>query len=510
MGLSACSANPKPKGVEVKAKSVLAEPVWFNAPERFTLRTELFDYATHAFFDLTPFRTKESPDISYFLTTPVGSAHHYELDLVSGQTYRKNSYCEQKDIWESYEKKINRPSFSIGVIPRLLDQASEPQSIWVFGAKDYLFPAFDKGRAQSQRARIVGGFVWQYCKDYPCRTNQNWLSRLVFVGVNKFDPKFSDVNTLEELKKKVDWPYVKAFAQNGWGRSVAGTIPEPAYRMVGEVPAEKAIEFAFRAGHLFSFQEINSLRKNCFYLYDYLWRSLNKVRKNMEKNIASATDQVALDLEKEAQRIRDMKNFSLNTVFADKAEDDIRSSEGGIEEERALVDFKRFFQYFYDRYGERYKTCSKFVRPANHRQDANRAWFFAYLNNWFHLEELDYYYLCSRRSWLKNPKMANGKRRFDPKVKRRCSSQDLDVSFERGVTVMASMAGADASHWRFIEFDNGIGGSHQEVYSWVFENGKKLGCNARALEEEAPIFPEDVSWDRFFKKPAGGRFDLMR
>ncbi len=505
-----CSANPKPKPVKVKAKSVLAEPVWFNGPERFTLRTPLFDHATHAFFDLTPFRTKESLDISYFLTTPVDSAHYYDLDLVSGQLYRKRSYCKQSDIWQSYEGQINRPNFSIGIVPRLLDQASKPQMIWVFGGKEFLFDSEDKGRAQSQRARIVGGFVWQYCEDYPCRTNQNWLSRLVLVGVNKFDPKFSDVNSLVDLKKKVDWPYVKAFAQNGWGRSISGTIPEPAYRMVGEVGAQEALDFAFKAGHYFEFKEINSLRKNCFYLYDYLWRSIKKVRKNMEEKVNFATVQVALDLEREARRIRDMKNFSLNTVFSDKTERDIREGEGSLAEERALVDFSRFFQYFYSNYGQRFRTCTKFVRTGNHRHDRKRSWFFSYMANWYHLEGLDYYYLCSRRSWVENQVMANGRRRFDPQKRRSCSSADLDESFESAVTVMASLAGADKGHWRFIEFDNGIGGSHKELYSWVYSNGKKLGCDARKLEEKPPIFPENVPWQNFFSEPLGDRLDIVR
>lgn len=494
----------------MKAKSVLAEPVWFNAPERFTLRTSMHDIVTHPFFDLTPFKTKESMDISYFLTTPVGSAHQYELDMISGQLYRKRTYCEQKDIWESYDGKINRPNFSIGIIPRLLDQTGKPQMLWSFGDKKYLFDAEDKGRSQSQRARIVGAFVLQYCNDYPCRTYQSWLSHLVLVGVNGFDPKFKNVTTLKELKEKVDWPYVKAFAQNGWGRTISSTVPEPAYRMVGEVEAEKAMEFTFKSGHLFSFDEINSLRKNCFYLYDYMWRSQEKVRANMKKSVQEATDKVAQEHKKQIDRIKAIKNFSLNTVFSDKAEQDVRSKEGSREEQRALVDFKRFFLYFYKNYGERFRTCSKFVRPANHRENSERAWFFSFMTNWYHLEDLDYYYLCSRRSWLGNPRLTSGKRRFELDAARRCSSIELDESFERGVTVMASLDGSNKTHYRFVEYDYGIGGTHKELYSWVPETGKKLGCSSRPLEEKVSIFPQDVGWDDFYKNPTRKRLDLIR
>jgi hypothetical protein len=470
----------------------------------------MYDIATHPFFDLTSFRTKESPDISYFLTTPVGSAHQYDMDLVSGQLYRKRSYCAHSDIWESYDGKVDRPNFSMGVVPRLLDQSNQPQMIWVFGDKEYLFDSFDKNRAQSQRARIVGGFVWQYCEDYPCRSYQNWLSRLVLVGVNPYDPNLKDVKTMAELKKKTDWAYVKAFAQNGWGRSIGSAVPEPAYRMVGEVEAQKALEFSYRAGHEFTFEEINSLRKNCFYLYDYLWRSQKKVRVNMKNKAKIATDKAAKELQKEAERIRKLKSFALNTVFSSDVENDVKEDEGTKREREALVDFQRFFLYFYKRYGDRFKTCSRFVRPANQRENAERMWFFAYMQNWFHLEDLNFYYLCPRRSWLSNPRLTTGKRRFDPDATRRCSSLDLDESFERGVTVMASLANANSPHYRFIEYDNGIGGSHAELFSWVYETGKKLGCDARPLEEKRPVFPGDVQWRDFYKNTQRGRFDVIR
>ena len=75
---------------------------------------------------------------------------------------------------------------------------------------------------------------------------------------------------------------------------------------------------------------------------------------------------------------------------------------------------------------------------------------------------------------------------------------------------MASLANANSPHWRFIEYDNGIGGSHAELFSWVYDSGKKLGCNARPLEEKQPVFPGDVQWDDFYKNTRKGRFDVIR
>lgn len=508
MSFLGCSSNPRPKAEEVKAKSVLAEPVWFNVPNRFNVREEDHSLATHPFFDLSPFRTKESLEISYYLTTPQGSAHEYEMDMVSGQNYRKRTYCSHKDIWKSYSGNIDKPSFNIGIIPRLLDQTGVPQSIWVFSDPKKVFSSKDNGRAQSQRARVVGGVLLQYCKDYPCRTYTSWLSRLVLIGVNSFDPKFKDVRSIEDLKKKVDFKYVKAFAENAFGRKTSGPIQEPAYRLLGEMDAEKALSSAFKLGHLFEFNEINSLRKNCFYLYDYIWRSQKKVRANMAK-VKKASDNYAKQMQEEARRIREIRSMALNTVFQDNIRKDIDEDEK-VGEKDYLVDFQRFFLHLHNRYGDRVRTCMKFVRPSSIKENRERTWFFAFVQNWFNLENLDYYYLCPRRSWLKNYKLASGKRRFDPNGSRRCSNTDLDESFESGVNVMSSLASSSKPHYRFIEYDYGIGGSHDLLFSWVYSDGKKLGCDARKLEDDKLFFPEDISWKPFDAKSKRSRFDVIR
>ncbi|CAM9901972.1 unnamed protein product, partial [Chrysoparadoxa australica] len=391
--------------------------------------------------------------------------------------------------------------------PRVWDQTNQPQMIWDFGKPELFFDLEVNGRAQSQRARIVGGFILQFCDNYPCRTYQDWLSRLVLVGVNPYDSRFKDVTSMSQLKGKIDWAYVKAFAQNGFGRTINGTVPEPAYRMVGEVEADKALDFAFRSGHEFSFNEINSLRKNCFYLYDYIWRSQEKVRKNMA-NKSLADDKLAKEMQKKAKEIRAKKSMERTTVFSVEVAD-IQSAESSSEEQKSMVDFRKFFLYFVKNYGDRYRTCSRFVRPANHKENADRAWFFAFLTNFMNLEDMNYYYLCVRRSWMTNPRMTNGKRRYDTTSDRRCSVMDIDEAFEQGVTVMASLRGANAAHYRFIEFDSGIGGSHRQLYSWVPETGKQLGCDARKLEEISPIFPIDVVW-KDFNLQSRRRLDIIR
>ncbi len=504
-----CSSDPQPVAGKREAVGVKAKPVWFNAPERFRFLNEVNEIVAHPFFDLSAFKTKERPEISFYLTTPVDSLHSYKLNMVSGQLFRNRTYCSQKDIWESYGPSIYKPSFSQGIIPRLLDQTGEPQNIWVFGARDELIKDERGLSVQSQRARVVGGVLLQYCGEYPCRAQKGWLSQLILIGVNPFDPNFEDVKTFKQLKDKVDWSYVKAFAENGFGRTKNGPKPVPAYRLVGEIEGQVALDNAYKYGHEFDFEEINSLRKNCYYLYDYLWRSQKKIRATMKKSRDQVQNEEAL-YTKRAKELLEIARFRRNTVINDNIRAEVKKDEEAAENEKRMLDWARYFFTFHNKYGERFKTCSKFVRPANPKENRERFWFFAYMMNWFQLEDLNYYYLCGRRTWVENTRTANGKRRYDVNAPRRCSSQELDQSFEMAVTVMSSLGNSNKPHYRFREFDNGIGGSHKEIFAWNFSKGKTLGCNARKLEEKPPIFPIDISWDKFSGNIKRGRYDVIR
>jgi hypothetical protein len=507
--ISGCSSKPTPKASAKEAKAVMAEPVWFNAPDRFKVETKMGAIPTHPFFDLTSFRTKESTELSYFLVTPKNSDHLYEMDMVSGKKYRKLSYCKQKDIWESYSGEINKPNFAQGIVARLLDSTSRPQKIWVFGDEDRFFSSKQGDRDQSQRAKVVGGVVLQFCQNYPCKTGTGWTSQLILVAVNPNDSSMKEVENLEQLKKKIDWEYTVAFAQNGFGRSTNGPEPQPASRLVSEVPPKKALDFVFNSGHEFSFEEINSLRKNCFYLYDYIWRSQAKVRSNMLKKKV-ADDKMAMELKNRAKKIRDIRKFQLQTVFSDNLRYQVDEDEKKEVKKQTLMNFGRFYNFLLTRYGERLRTCMKFVRPASIQESRDRTWFFAFLNNWLNLEDLEKYYACDSRTWLKNPRLGNGRRRFDINKRSVCSSEAIDFGFNAGINVMASLAGSSSPHYKFIEYDYGIGGSHELLFAWVPQDGKKLGCNARELEEKSLLFPADVSWKDFNPRVRRDRYDTIR
>lgn len=505
LGFSSCSSDPLPEAEPVKAKAVVAKPVWFNVPKRFSTPNRLGDIETHPFFDLNAYRIKDTTEVSYYLVTPKDSEHQYKLDMVSGQRYLRHTFCKHDDVWEEYEGSINKPNFAQGIIPRLMDQSGQPQQIWVFGDKTQFFTSKKELKVQSQRAIVIGGVVLQYCDNYPCKSNSEWLSRLVLIGINPFDKLYEGVKSLKDLKEKVDWEYTLAFAENGFGRNISGPLSEPAYRIGGEIDKKDVLDFAFENGHLFSFDEINSLRKNCFSLYDYIWKGQKLARLESQKR-RKATDEYAKKYEKRAKIIRDLKSFQTRTVIDDNTRYQLDEDDKNLQN----LEFEEFWLKLINKYSGRMKTCFDFVRPANSKLDRERTWFFAYVQNWINLEELGYFYSCSRRSWLENPMIAKGKRKYPKHEISGCSARDLDLGFEQAVTIMSSLSSALRSHYRFIEYDGRPGGSHELLFTWVPDNGKRLACDARALEEKESLFPEDISWKTFNSRKRNSRYDIIR
>lgn len=486
-----------------EVKTVVAQPVWFKGPERFSHVHKDGTFPAHPFFDLVPYKSKEDRGISYFIVTPENSPYGYDFDLVSGKRFRRFDYCEHDDIWERTDDPIDRPPFNYGIVPRMLDQLRRPQEILVFSNKKYLKTDF--ANVESQRAVVVGGLVVQYCSDYPCKSREHWLSKLVLIGVNPFDPKFGKIKTLLQLKKKVRWSYVRAFLENGFGRSTTGPKNEPAYRIISEIEGSQAFRYAAKKGEVFDFDQLNQMRRSCYQLYDYMWNSIKVVRKNQ----SSPESELAKE-KKRIERINAIKNFGVsrfeNMEFTTKKE-----AVNEVKELNRTKDFGAFFNDFYHKYGSRYRTCTKFVRPATINDDKDRFWFFTYLTNYFNLEGLGMYYLCYKKTWVENPRLSNGERRYKLNRKRNCLLHQLDNAFEQAITIMAGLHNSSREHYRFVEYDNGIGGSHEKLYSWVYSNGKELGCQSkRYRRQKRSVFPADVSWKSFSTDFRKTRFDVIR
>jgi len=493
--LLSCASNSEDETPKNAPITFEAKPVWFNGPERFHYKNRNYDIETHAFFDLAPFESNERKELSYVLLTPKQSDFGYDIDLKSGQFFKKYQYCPQDDVWKTYQQKIEKPPYAEGFIPRLMDQFGRPMRVYVFGEKPY-FVEEKKDVAYSQRARIVGGVVQQYCHSYPCAGREKWLSTMVMIGVVPFDPSMKDVASLDDLKKKVDWNEVKAFMENGYGRKLGPPRDEPVYRIISEVNSESAWKFGFEKGHLFTMPEMNTIRSSCYKLYDSIWIGAQRARTVTEQSILKKEDFV-----KRAKEIEELRNeFTRMTVIQD-------SYRSGEEEKFDLIDkvekkemkFGDFFKTVYFEYGSRLKTCFEYVRPANITISPERHWFFTYLESFINLDQLGSFYMCSRKAWVENPIINNGKRTYNKKMLKNCTGSELDLSFDSSITYLTGLKRSNREHYRYIEDDIGIGGSHQKIQAWVYHDGKSLSCDDKFKKASEPLlFPDDIRWNPFY------------
>jgi hypothetical protein len=488
-----CSCAKKTK----KLAPVEANAAWLKTSTLYNHKSEHGDYLVHPFFDLIPYASKKDSSINFVITMPVGGKNKFQIDLRSGKLYREHKMCSEKDIWGKYGSTLGQSPYTEGFVPRLLDQLGGPQKIIIFGKKRYFYD-FELAPTRSQRVRVVGAVLQQYCESFPCRGRNKWLSRMVLVAVNSNDPAFTKVTHINQLKKIVDWAHVKAVLENSDGRHVSTSEESPAYRVIGNLGPKESLVNAISKGHLFQFKEMQSLRSNCFKLYDHLWNSAEGVRNFKERYTQE---------EKKKNRIIDKTDtFSGNVISAERSS----VSEEQIQQQIVkLKNFSTFFNSFHNNYKKRFLTCQKFVRDTSINANPRRMWFFSYLSAFLYAEEVGFRYSCSRQAWIANPMQSNGKRlKSLNNYLRNCTAKELDRAFDMSVTLFAGLSRSHRPHFRYIEYDHGAGASHQKMYTWIQRNGDTRSCD-KNRQAKLSIFPRDVSWESFKDHTKRKRTDLI-
>lgn len=488
---SGCSLKKKDEKKPVKSAQkekyapVKIKPFWLKGPDFIVHHTEDFEDEFHAFFDGVPFSDPKARELNVVPTMLKDSKFFYQLDTKSGKVFRSKDLCPQEDVWDKYGGTIYRPPYTEAVVPRLLDQLGYPQKVIVFGESRY-FPEKEKFGQNSYRVRVVGGFLEQYCRFFPCGSTREWMSRLVLVAVNPRDPKFAGVKDMDRLREKVDWSYVQAFHENYQGRSLRVTEQQPAYRALGEVNADDAFNFAFQKGYFFKLPQLKTLKKNCWGIYDFTWKGLEKVRVNQKKKVK--------DLIKERnQRTQEQITaiFQSNVVKDEEIDLSI--------DELVTFDFSVFFRYWYKKFGMAYSYCKRFVPAANHKVAPRRHWALEYLALFMKMEELGYIYKCSKSAWVENPILRDGSYTIDPLIeKNNCTSREFDNAFATLEQFVNAQAIGHNHFVRYVEYDTGVGGSHHRIYSWIEETGKRMSClDEYDRKDIPPAFPPNVEWESF-------------
>ena len=435
---------------------------WNKLELRFSDR-EIKDesYVTHPFFDIDPqiaYFKNQAPGnfgIRYVVTTPKDSKYQYNIDLYSGKLFRERAFCAQDDIWDNYRGDLMQPNFTQGIVPRVYDENKNPQRVIVFSNKEFIEP-FKEQPIYFDETRIIGSFLVESCLDFPCDLKEKWKASQILIGVSLKDPEYRQMDGLSGLRKKAaDWSYAKGMLTNMHGYHQLGSKSYPAYRISRELGLKDSLEYFEKNSKKLNtedFTKMNEWRVGCMKLYDSMWSSVEKIR---------------------AQK----------------------SGKGDS--------FLNFFKDFYAKSSNEFYECQKLVRPANIVEDHRRMWFFTYIQAFTLLEKNRFYYSCNDNVWAYNPKVDENKFFVDQnKELSRCRAKNFDKAFDQAINGMSLMKNQTSAQFRFVEFDNVKGGSHQKIYGWLYDRPHNYACKYQSktpAQGTFDIFPQDVVWENFYE-----------
>ena len=449
ISITGCSNN----AVEKKHENIIL-PQWEKLPLRFAHRDANDGYITHPFFDIDPqisfannvFTTR------YFVVTPMSSQFQYDLDLYSGQLVRTREFCPQKDVWDSYSGSVNKPNFTQGFAPRVFDKDKRPMRVMILSPQEYV-PAFKLQPMLFDEARIFGSVIVEQCETYPCNMRSKWKESQVLVGVSLKDPKVYSYENFSELKNSVDWDYVRAMLVNMNGSHKIGEKTYPSYRISKELNISDTKAYFEKTTKVYQGEKVTELvkwRDECLNLYDSLWD--------------------------ESEKIRAMPRGQAD-------------------------EFLKLFKEFYAKNSDKFYSCQQIVRPANIVENYRRLWFFAYVQAFTLLEKNGFYFSCQEKAWAYNPKVDDTHYFNNQNIElTRCRSRDFEKAFDQAINGLSLMKNQSSLQFRFVEYDNMRGGSHQRIYGWIKNQAQNYSCKDSSLAQTQPvfdIFPQDVVWENF-------------
>lgn len=453
---------------------------WFSVNKNHSLADMNERPLSNLFFDTTADFNTSNRSVNLIITTPEDSEHSYKLDISSGQRYFSHSYCKQKDIWNVYPKSIDRPIFSIGYMPRTLDQTGEPQKVIVWSktknhqqlvATNYV------------RVRLLGAFIEQLCLEGNCLGKDNWVSRLVFVAIDEDDQKSSGIDTLESFKEAFDWEKSKAYLANIDGRNFIGDKTYPAVKVSELISYDDAIKHFKKHSIVFSDDELSKVQKNCHLLYDKLWEQVGRVREEdlPAKNGDEATGKILL---KEK-----------------------------FQKEKKPFGFAARFSAFTKKYFQEITTCEKFVYHGNVNRDRDKFWFLSYVGMFYRMNREGFYFDCKSRVWHRNQIDEKGDKVYDIKSEiSGCKEKDIDQAMGYLPNYLNGLKG-EKEFYRFVDYDNHSFGSHSKLYSWVKMKAQKFECSNDPndnIRRGLKISPEDVTWQERHVKDFDEELKIIR
>jgi hypothetical protein len=453
---------------------------WFSINPNHSLLDQNAKPQPHFFFDLEPELVKDNRFISVVVTTPEKSPHAYTLDLNSGQRYYTHSYCSQKDVWNQQTGSFFKPTFTIGIVPRTLDQIGEPQKVIVFGGRKNLQKDMD---IRSHQVKLFGAYVEQICPEGNCLGKNNWISRLVLLAVDPEDKKVGHIDNAKDFANMYDWAEVKAHLENLDGRNSMADLSYPGVKIGQIVGLIEAMDYFKKRTIYLSNSETTKIQQGCFSLYDKLWNDVG---------------------------IERPEDKAVNTVEELKAKLILKKE---VKRKDLPVGFGNRFIQFTKKYAKDAATCEKFVYHGNVNKDPDKFWFLTYAGMYYRLHKDGYYFDCGSKTWQKNTLNTEGKPVFvlENEIDR-CTTRDIDTAMGYLPNFLNGLKGSGTVYYRFIDYDTHGFGTHRKMYSFVKLKARKYECSNdpnEGIRKEVLTFPEDVTWTTRDVKDIADRMKLI-
>lgn len=452
---------------------------WFKTNPHHALVDSQGQPLPHLFFDLNSEYVASQNEVTVLISTPEGSKDGYDIDLSSGQRFYTHTYCKQDDIWKSYNGSLHRPPYSIGYIPKVLDQLGGPQKVIVWSTTDSIPKTY---KTNYQKVRLVGAFVEQNCLVGNCIGKNNWLSRLVFVGVDVNDPDLAFVSSTTEFKKVIDWEKSKAHLANIDGLNSIGENFYPSKRIGELLDFHEAFKYFKKRSIILTNKELKNIQKGCHDLYDLFLEEVGKT---------SPEDQPATNIVELKEKLK------LRALLKKK---------------KLPVGFAQRLAHFTGKYFKEITTCEKFIYHGNINNSQDSYWFLSYLGIYFKLHKEGFYFDCKNQSWRKNEFNEEGKLIFNlPEDIKKCSERDLDLAMNYLPNFLEGLKSSEHIY-KFIDYDNQSYGTHNKMYAWVRIKNPRFDCRKNPNQEivkKMSVAPEDANWKPRQVKDIGDELKII-
>lgn len=462
-----CSSMKTSKDVDDQRILNLVEANWFKKDSEHTLLDLQGNPQPHLFFDVTPGYQEKTQKLNAIVVVPKNSIAGYDIDLSSGQRFYTHSYCSQSDAWNEVKGSFYRPEFTIGYVPRSLDQMGEPQRVLIFSNRDL---AIHPDEA-FENVRIVGGFIEQVCQSGNCLGRGNWATRLVLLGIDANDESLRDVQTLQELNLRFNWNRLKGSIENLNGRSFLGENLFPKSRVNRQLNGSEAIDYLKKNSVFLEAKELQKIRNGCYVLYEKLWADVGVERPE---------DKPAKNSKELREKLKLLE---------------------GLKKKKQPAGFAARFAGFTQKYSKEIASCERYVQHGNINRNAEKFWFLAFTGMFYRLHKDGYYFDCERGYWKPNLVQKNGRLAYRlNQMIQTCDARDIDLAMSYLPNFLKGEK-TSSQYYRFIDYDNLPLGSHRKIYSFVRMPVRKYECANdpnEKINSSLDVFPVDVKW-----KPRG-------